>query len=80
MIWEAPVGDSISDITWRFYVDSGRCWHWQQLSSVGTVMDESECLLSSYEECIADAQRRGYVFHAALSGSRPMKSKRPSHR
>ncbi len=51
------------NLVWRFYRGPDRRWRWQHLTSEGTVIAESTGSYTSYDECRADAQGKGYVFH-----------------
>lgn len=46
---------------WRFYKDQDRQWRWQCLTIDRTVIAESRAAHKQYDECIADAQGKGYV-------------------
>lgn len=50
---------------WRFYKDQDRQWRWQRLTIDRSVIAESRAAHKQYEECVADAQGKGYVVEAA---------------
>ena len=52
------------NIIWRFYSDLSHAWRWQQLSADRTVVSESHGAYKNYEQCLADAIEKGYVFLA----------------
>ncbi len=52
-------------IVWRFYSEPHNEWKWQRLSVVGDVITESTRGYISYDECVADAKRSGYVSEPA---------------
>jgi hypothetical protein len=56
--------------TWRFHAGQDERWRWQQLNELGQVIEQSVIGFRSYEECVADAESRGYVFHLAAAGAR----------
>ena len=59
---------------WRFYRDVRGRWRWQRISVQREVIAESPTGYRTYEECLADAQASGYVFHPSharvLTGQR----------
>jgi hypothetical protein len=62
------------NLIWRFYLDEGRQWRWQQLSPSREVVGESAKAHKDYERCLADAGHQGYVFQpsqAKLVQARP---------
>lgn len=46
---------------WRFYKDDDRHWRWQRLSIDRAVIAESRAAHKHYDECVADAQGKGYI-------------------
>jgi hypothetical protein len=46
---------------WRFYLDQDRKWRWQRLTVQRVVISESNAAYLVYEQCVADAQKRGYT-------------------
>jgi len=50
-----------TNVVWRFYVDQG-AWRWQQLASDQSVLSDSPAAHGTYEECVRDAETRGYRF------------------
>ncbi|OGA37596.1 MAG: hypothetical protein A3G24_08330 [Betaproteobacteria bacterium RIFCSPLOWO2_12_FULL_62_13] len=46
---------------WRFYKDQDRQWRWQRLSIDRAVLAESRAAHKQYDECVADAQGKGYI-------------------
>ena len=68
---------------WRFYTDPAHQWRWQRLAFDGTVLEHSKSGLTTYDNCVANACKCGYVFAPALSTkpeSKPSKMKRSSMR
>jgi len=63
-----------ANLIWRFYTDTSGRWRWQHLSMQREVIAESSKSYRDYEECLADAKDKGYVFHPArarlMSGGR----------
>ena len=52
-----------ANLVWRFYIDPNHRWRWQHLSVQREVISESPTGYKEYEECLADAEGKGYVFH-----------------
>ena len=52
---------------WRFYLGQDRKWRWQCLTMHEVVISESRAAYKDYEECVADAQDKGYVFQPSQS-------------
>ena len=50
------------NLTWRFYIDQNRLWRWQRLTAGKAVVAESEAGCKDYEDCVKNAEARGYVF------------------
>jgi len=50
------------NLIWRFYVDPNHRWRWQCLKFDRTVATESANGYQEYEQCVADAKRKGYVY------------------
>lgn len=50
------------NLIWRFYTDQDQRWRWQHLAVDRTVIEESRTAYKVYEECLADARDKGYVF------------------
>ncbi len=50
------------NVIWRFYVDQNHRWRWQRLLTDHTVAGESHSGFKEYDECVADAQSKGYSF------------------
>ncbi len=46
---------------WRFYKDPDRQWRWQSLTIDRTVIAESRTSHKHYDDCVADAQGKGYI-------------------
>jgi hypothetical protein len=46
---------------WRFYQDQDRHWRWQRLTIDRSVIAESRAAHKRYEECVSDAQGKGYI-------------------
>jgi hypothetical protein len=59
------------NVIWRFYMDAGHRWNWQQSGAGQAVVAESSAGYSDYETCLADAKDRGYVFLPAQSKQAP---------
>ena len=59
------------NVIWRFYMDGGRRWNWQQIGAGQTVVAESSKGYSDYEACLANAKDRGYVYLPAQSKQAP---------
>lgn len=57
-----PAGHAAPNVIWRFYMDHNRRWRWQCLLTDHTVTAESQSGYKDYEECLADAQSKGYMF------------------
>ena len=55
------------NLIWRFFTDANGKWKWQQLAFDKSVIEESKTPYKEYEECLADARARGYIFRPALS-------------
>jgi hypothetical protein len=52
-----------ANLIWRFYVDPRQRWRWQHLSVQREVIAESPKSYKKYEDCLADATDKGYVFY-----------------
>jgi hypothetical protein len=50
---------------WRFYLDPDGKWRWQRLTIHQVVISESHSAYKDYEGCVADAQKKGYVFQTS---------------
>ena len=50
------------NVIWRFYMDGGRRWNWQQIGAGQAVVAESSKGYANYEACLANAKVRGYVY------------------
>lgn len=50
------------NLVWRFYVDQEGQWRWQQVAVDRSVVADSPRSFKVYDECLADAERRGYKF------------------
>jgi hypothetical protein len=48
---------------WRFYVGEDRRWRWQCLSASQALIAESPTGYKEYDQCMASAKGKGYVFH-----------------
>lgn len=55
---------------WRFYMDAGRQWNWQQIGAGQAVVAESSKGYKAYEVCLANAGNRGYVFQPSQAKHR----------
>lgn len=56
-----------ANLVWRFYMDPDHRWRWQHLSVQREVISESTKSYKNYEECLADAKGKGYVFHPSMA-------------
>lgn len=52
---------------WRFYVGSDSKWHWQKLSSDGTVVERCAMGQLNYRRCVLDAKKHGYKVPAGVA-------------
>jgi hypothetical protein len=59
------------NVIWRFYMDDGRRWNWQQIGAGQAVVEASPQGYSNYEACLANAVDRGYVFLPAQRKQAP---------
>jgi len=59
------------NVIWRFYLDGGQHWKWQQIGVGQAVVAESSKGYSDYDSCLADAQDLGYVFLPAQRKQAP---------
>ncbi len=59
------------NVIWRFYMDGGRRWNWQQIGAGQAVVAESSKGYGNYEACLASAIDRGYVFLPAQTKQAP---------
>ena len=59
------------NIIWRFYMDSGSRWNWQQIGASQAVVAESSTGYVNYEACLANAKDRGYVYLPAQHKQAP---------
>jgi len=50
----------VSDV-WDFKKDGDGCWRWQRQSLRHEMIEEGRTAFRKFEECVADAQRRGYT-------------------
>ncbi|MBE0627125.1 MAG: hypothetical protein IH606_20185 [Burkholderiales bacterium] len=50
------------NVTWRFYMDGGHQWNWQQIGAGQSVVAESSKGYTNYEACLSNAKDRGYGF------------------
>ena len=56
---------------WRFFADPDHTWRWQCLTVDHAVISESKAAHKDYEECVADAQKKGYVVQVPALGTKP---------
>jgi hypothetical protein len=49
---------------WRFYADPDGKWRWQYLTVNQVLILECQIGHTDYGECVADAQKNGYVLQA----------------
>jgi len=59
------------NVIWRFYIDDGQRWNWQQIGAGQAVVEASPKGYSNYEACLANAVDRGYVFLPAQRKQAP---------
>ena len=59
------------NIIWRFYMDGGHRWNWQQIGAGQEVLAESSKGYANYEACLANAKDRCYVFLPAQGKRAP---------
>jgi hypothetical protein len=59
------------NVIWRFYMDGGHRWNWQQIGAGQAIVAESSNGYSNYEACLANAKDRGYVFLPAQGKQAP---------
>ena len=59
------------NVIWRFYMDGGHLWNWQQIGAGQAVVAQSSSGYSDYEACLANAIDRGYVFLPAQRKQAP---------
>ena len=59
------------NVIWRFYMDGGHRWNWQQIGAGQAIVAESSKGYSNYEACLANAKDRGYVFLPAQGKRSP---------
>ena len=59
------------NVIWRFYMDNGRRWNWQQIGAGQTIVAESAKSYSNYEACLANAIDQGYVYLPAQAKQAP---------
>lgn len=59
------------NVIWRFYMDEGQRWNWQQIGAGQAVVEQSSRGYSNYEACLASAVDRGYVFLPAQRKQAP---------
>ena len=59
------------NVIWRFYVDDGNRWNWQQIGAGQAVVAESAKGYINYEACLANAKDRGYVYLPAQAKQAP---------
>lgn len=59
------------NVIWRFYMDDGQRWNWQQIGAGQEVLAESSKGYTNYEACMANAKARGYVFLPAQGKRSP---------
>ena len=59
------------NVIWRFYLDGGSQWNWQQIGAGQSVVAESSKGYANYEACLANAKDRGYVFLPAQGKQAP---------
>jgi uncharacterized protein YegP (UPF0339 family) len=57
------------NIIWRFFRDEAKQWRWQQLKVNREMIAESQGF-KLYEQCIADGEKNGYLFHASQEKTR----------
>jgi hypothetical protein len=55
-----PSGVPASDV-WVFRMNERNRWMWQRVSPEGQPTLESSADFATFEECVADARRRGYT-------------------
>ena len=56
--------------TWRFFRDEAGLWRWQQVAVSRDVLAESHTSYAEYDDCLADAKKKGYIFAAAQERTR----------
>ena len=59
------------NIIWRFYMDDGRRWNWQQIGAGQSIVAESSKAHANYEACLANAKDRGYMYLPAQAKQAP---------
>ena len=59
------------NVIWRFYMDDGRRWNWQQIGAGQAIVAESSRGYASYETCLANAIDKGYVYLPAQAKQAP---------
>jgi hypothetical protein len=59
------------NVIWRFYMDDGQRWNWQQIGAGQAVVEASSKGYGNYEACLANAKDRGYVFLPAQTKQAP---------
>ncbi len=59
------------NVIWRFYMDDGQRWNWQQIGAGQAVVAESPKGYSNYDACLANAIDVGYVFLPAQRKQAP---------
>ena len=59
------------NVIWRFYLDAGQRWNWQQIGAGQAVVAESPKGFSNYEACLANAIDGGYAFLPAQKKQAP---------
>lgn len=48
--------------TWRFFSNADHQWRWERLAVDGLIVEQSESSYPQYENCVANACEKGYVF------------------
>jgi hypothetical protein len=59
------------NVIWRFYMDEGHRWNWQQIGASQAIVAESSKGYRNYEACMVNAKNRGYVFLRAQGKQAP---------
>ncbi|MGE5523090.1 MAG: hypothetical protein ACM3SS_05185 [Rhodospirillaceae bacterium] len=50
-----------ADHRWEFYLDARGLWCWRRLNGGNSVVSDSKRCFPTRDECIADAQKHGFV-------------------
>ena len=79
MLPDQAKANAEANVIWRFFPDDSHQWQWECLAYDRTVLGHSKSGHTTYEACVTNAVRHGYVFLASTA-TKPLRKPRKAER